>query len=139
MTQEQDLRLIRRVQAGETEAFEDLVRAHEKNVYNLALRMTGDPQDAEDMADCALRAARAGDLAGTRAGLEKSGQAGAEGIRAYIDRGIPPKNAPITLTGGWMRNPVSKKPVKIKGKSGTTPLVDTGQLYNDFDWEIREK
>ena len=23
-----------------------------------------------------------------------------------------------------------------KEKSGTTPLVDTGQLYNDFDWEI---
>ncbi len=50
MTQEQELQLIRRVQAGETEAFEDLVRSHEKTVYNLALRMTGDPQDAEDMA-----------------------------------------------------------------------------------------
>ena len=50
MTQEQELALIRRVQAGETEAFEDLVRAHEKTVYNLALRMTGDAQDAEDMA-----------------------------------------------------------------------------------------
>ena len=45
----------------------------------------------------------------------------------------------ITLRGGWMRNPVSKKPVHIKGKSGTTPLVDTGQLYNDFDWEITGK
>ena len=43
------------------------------------------------------------------------------------------------LSGGWMRNPVSKKPVKVKGKSGTTPLVDTGQLYNDFDWEITGK
>lgn len=50
MTQEEELRLIRRVQAGETEAFEDLVRAHEKTVYNLALRMTGNAQDAEDMA-----------------------------------------------------------------------------------------
>lgn len=50
MRQEQELRLIRRVQAGETEAFEDLVRAHEKTVYNLALRMTGNLQDAEDMA-----------------------------------------------------------------------------------------
>jgi hypothetical protein len=29
--------------------------------------------------------------------------------------------------------------VKVKGKSGTTPLVDTGQLYNDFDWEITGK
>jgi hypothetical protein len=34
-----------------------------------------------------------------------------------------------------MRHPGSKKPVKIK-KSGTTLLVDTGKLYNDFDWEI---
>ena len=60
-------------------------------------------------------------------------------IHAYIDNGIPPPNSPITLSGGWMRNPVSKKPVKVKGKSGTTPLVDTGQLYNDFDWEIASK
>ena len=50
MTQDEELRLIRRVQAGDAEAFEDLVRAHEKTVYNLALRMTGHPQDAEDMA-----------------------------------------------------------------------------------------
>ena len=50
MTQEQELALIRRIQAGETDAFEQLLRAHEKTVYNLALRMTGDPQDAEDMA-----------------------------------------------------------------------------------------
>jgi RNA polymerase sigma-70 factor (ECF subfamily) len=50
MAQDEELRLIRRVQAGNAEAFEDLVRAHEKTVYNLALRMTGHPQDAEDMA-----------------------------------------------------------------------------------------
>ena len=59
MTQDEELRLIRRVQAGDAEAFEDLVRAHEKTVYNLALRMTGHPQDAEDMAQAASRAAEA--------------------------------------------------------------------------------
>ncbi len=66
MTQEEELRLIRLVLAGETEAFEALVRAHEKNVYNLALRMTGDPQDAEDMAQEAfLKAYRSlGDFRG---------------------------------------------------------------------------
>ena len=49
MTREEELRLLRRVQSGEAEAFEELVRAHEKTVYNLALRMLGDPQDAEDI------------------------------------------------------------------------------------------
>ena len=42
--------MIRRVLDGEVNAFEDLVAAYEKNVYNLALRMTGNAQDAEDMA-----------------------------------------------------------------------------------------
>jgi len=86
----------------------------------------------------ACASALEGDLDGVTAALEESGQAGVDGIHAYIDKGIPPPNAPVTLTGGWIRNPVYGKPVKVKGKSGTTPLVDTGQLYNDFDWEIRE-
>ena len=87
----------------------------------------------------ACAAANSGDLAAVTSALEDAGRAGVDGIHAYIDEGIPPPNSPITLKGGWMRNPVSKKPVHIKGKSGTTPLVDTGQLYNDFDWEIRGK
>ena len=87
----------------------------------------------------ACAAAQRGDMEGTKAGLAEAGQAGADGIRAYIDKGVPPPNAPITLEGGWMRNPVSGKPVHVEGKSGTTPLVDTGQLYREFDWEIGEK
>ena len=50
MTREQELAVIRRVQRGDSNAFEYLVAAYEKNVYNLALRMTGNPEDAEDMA-----------------------------------------------------------------------------------------
>ena len=87
----------------------------------------------------ACAAAMDGDLSGTKAGLEKAGQAGADGIRAYIDAGIPPPNAPVTLTGGWIRNPVSGKPVHIEGKSGSTPLVDTGQLRAEFGYEITER
>ena len=87
----------------------------------------------------ACAAANAGNIAAVTSALEDAGKAGVDGIHVYIDKGIPPPNSPITLKGGWMRNPVSKKPVYIKGKSGTTPLVDTGQLYNDFDYEITEK
>ena len=87
----------------------------------------------------ACAAANTGDLTRVTSALEDAGKAGVEGIHAYIDHGIPPPNSPITLSGGWMRNPVSGKPVKAKGKSGTTPLIDTGQLYNDFDYEITEK
>jgi len=87
----------------------------------------------------ACAAANAGDLSAVTSALEDAGNAGVDGIHAYIDKGIPPPNSPITLSGGWMRNPVSGKPMKVKGKSGTTPLVDTGQLYNDFDFEITGK
>ena len=87
----------------------------------------------------ACASAMNGDMDGVTAALEESGQAGVDGIHAWIDTGIPPPNAPVTLTGGWIRNPVSVKPVKVKGKSGTTTLVDTGQLYNDFDYEVVEK
>lgn len=50
MTREQELAVIRRVQRGDANAFEYLMAVYEKNVYNLALRMIGSPEDAEDMA-----------------------------------------------------------------------------------------
>ena len=50
MTREQENAVIRRVLDGDANAFEDLVAAYEKNVYNLALRTVGIPQVAEDMA-----------------------------------------------------------------------------------------
>jgi hypothetical protein len=87
----------------------------------------------------ACKAAFDGDLSGTRRGLEEAGQRGADGIREYIDSRIPPPNAPVTLSGGWIYNRVAKKGVYVNGKSGSTPLVDTGELYNDFDWEITER
>ncbi len=87
----------------------------------------------------ACEAALNGDLAGTEKGLEDAGQRGADGIREYIDQGIPPPNAPVTLSGGWIYNWVAKKGVLVEGKSGSTPLVDTGQLRDDFDWEITER
>lgn len=41
--------IIKSVLAGDVNAFETLVTKYEKTVYNLALRMTGNPEDAADM------------------------------------------------------------------------------------------
>ncbi len=84
-------------------------------------------------------AAAKGDLPGTQAGLENAGQRGADGIREYINAGISPPNSPVTLSGGWIYNRVAKKGVPVKGKTGDKPLLDTGALYNDFDYEVTER
>ncbi len=87
----------------------------------------------------ALSAAQAGDLDATKAGLEACGQAGADGIRAYIDAGISPGNAPVTIHGGWIWNRVAKTGVRVKGKGFDKPLYDTGELYRSFSYEITGK
>ena len=49
--------LTRAAAGGDEAAFEELVRLHEKKVYNLALRMCGSPEDAADAAQEAFLAA----------------------------------------------------------------------------------
>ena len=49
MTREQETAAIQSVLDGDVNAFEVLVKEYEKNVYNLALRMTGNSEDAADM------------------------------------------------------------------------------------------
>lgn len=44
-----DLELVRRCQAGDTTAFEDLYRAHAPRLYSLLCRMSGSTSDADDM------------------------------------------------------------------------------------------
>ncbi|MHB9146415.1 MAG: sigma-70 family RNA polymerase sigma factor [Symbiobacteriia bacterium] len=46
--------LVARACQGEVEAFEQLVAAYERKVYNLAYRLTGSPDDAADVAQEAL-------------------------------------------------------------------------------------
>ena len=48
-----------------------------------------------------------GDMSGTVAGMEGCGRRGADGIREFMDAGIPPPNSPVTLSGGWIYNRVA--------------------------------
>lgn len=50
MSPEFEKEIIASVLSGNTDAFEALVKEHEKLVYNLALRMVHNPEDAADMA-----------------------------------------------------------------------------------------
>ena len=90
---------------------------------------------AEAMKDAVQAAWEGGD---PRPALEAAGQAGADGIRAYIDSGIPPPNSPVTVNGGWIYNRAAKKAVYVPGKGINKPLFDTGALYAAFDYEIGE-
>ena len=49
--------LVRAAAKGRTDAFEELVRLHEKKVYALMLRMCGNPEDARDAAQEAFLSA----------------------------------------------------------------------------------
>lgn len=49
MTREEEQSLIERVRSGDSSAFETLVLENQTKVYNLALRMTGNEEDALDM------------------------------------------------------------------------------------------
>ena len=57
MTREEEERVVARVLAGDVNAFESLVLANQRKVYNLCFRMTGNASDAEDLAqDAFIRA-----------------------------------------------------------------------------------
>ena len=105
-------------------------------VVEPALAQDGLRQEMGEFLLESCEAAFEGDMSGTVTGLEDCGQRGADGIREYIDGGIPPPNSPVTLSGGWIYNRVAKKGVLVSGKGGSTPMKDTAALYEDFDWEI---
>ena len=50
MTAEEELKLVNRAAAGDEGAFEKLVIENERLIYNVALKITGNPDDAEDVA-----------------------------------------------------------------------------------------
>ena len=49
-----DAELVRRAQGGDRSAFGELMRRHERRVYNLAFRLLGGPDDAQDAAQDAF-------------------------------------------------------------------------------------
>ncbi len=57
--------LVKRAQHGDETAFEELVRLHQKKVYNLAMRIVGNAQDAMDVSQEAFLRAYLG-LSGFR-------------------------------------------------------------------------
>lgn len=59
MTREEEYAVVERVRAGDTDAFEVLVTAYQKQIYNLTLRYVSNPEDAADLTQEAfLRAYR---------------------------------------------------------------------------------
>lgn len=59
MTREEESKIIRAVLDGDTNAFEELVLEHQTRVYNIALKMTGNREDAFDLSqDVFLKAYR---------------------------------------------------------------------------------
>ena len=49
MPVEEEKQIIKRILGGDKDAFEELVLASQKNVYNLALKITGNEEDALDI------------------------------------------------------------------------------------------
>ena len=50
MAEKTELEIIEQIKRGDADAFGELVTRHQKLVYNLALKMLGNPEDAEDAA-----------------------------------------------------------------------------------------
>ena len=49
MTRDEESRLVEQLREGDREVFSELMEAYQKQVYLLALRTVGDPEDAADM------------------------------------------------------------------------------------------
>ena len=59
--------------------------------------------------------------------------------RAMKDSNEYAKNAPITIHGGWMADPKTKKPFYVEPKRSERPLWDTGKLINSVRSEVKAK
>ena len=113
-----------------------VMRIPARPVIEPALRSEEAKAPMREAAMEALSAAMDGDSSAVSAALENVGKAGVEAIHHYIDGGVPPPNSPVTVSGGWIYNRVAKKGVSVSGKGFNLPLINSGALRNDFDYEI---
>lgn len=84
-------------------------------------------------------AAISGDTGAAMNELEKAGMYGENAAKDYFTGGHFAPNAGITVEGGWMRNRISGKPFKVKGKGSAQPLIDTGSLRSSITHVIEGK
>ena len=113
-----------------------IMRIPARPVIEPALRSEEAKAPMREAAMEAISAALDGDESGVATALENVGKAGVEAIHHYIDGGVPPPNSPVTVSGGWIYNRVAKKGVLVSGKGFNQPLVNSGALRNDFDYEV---
>jgi hypothetical protein len=57
--------------------------------------------------------------------------------RAMKDSNEYAPNAQITIHGGWMADPITKKPFHVEPKGSERPLWNTGTLIRSVDFEIK--
>lgn len=87
----------------------------------------------------AVQAAIEGDTGKAMGELDEAGFYGENAVKDYFTGGHFAPNAGITIHGGWMRNRVSGKPVYVKGKKSSAPLIDTGSLRSSITHVIEGK
>lgn len=78
--------------------------------------------------EAAGRAALDGELGTAEVELEKAGMKTQASIRNTINDGVQPELAASTLAARRQR-----------GRTGTVPLIDTGQLRNSIQYVVRKK
>lgn len=59
--------------------------------------------------------------------------------RAMKDSNEYAPNAPITIHGGWMADPKTKKPFYVEPKNSERPLWNSGKLIRSVDFEVKDK
>ena len=59
--------------------------------------------------------------------------------RAMQDSNEYAANAPITIRGGWMADPKTKKPFHVEPKGSERPLWNTGTLIRSVDFEVKNR